>query len=118
LNADLEKLTSVADISRLHGREQPDKVAMKFEGRNTTYRELDRYSNQVANGLMTLGQKPGKRIGFLGKNQDRFWEVALGCFKSRTAMMSVNWRLAPAEVPAGPEDSHSPDWWSRMAWLP
>ena len=96
--SDLERLTSVADITRLHGREQPHKVALKFEGRDTTYRELDGFSNQVANGLLSLGQKPGARIGYLGKNQDRFWEIVYGAFKSRTTLTSVNWRLAPAEV--------------------
>ena len=96
--SDLERLTSVADISRLHGREQPNKVALKFEGRQTTYAELNEHSNRVANGLLVLGQTPGKRVGFIGKNQDRVWEVILGSFKSRTAFVSVNWRLAPAEI--------------------
>lgn len=95
---DLQRLKSVADISRLHGREQPNKVALKFNGRETTYRELDEYSNSVANGLLAQGQKPGMRIGFLGKNQDRLWEVIMGSFKSRTACVSVNWRLAAAEI--------------------
>lgn len=96
--SDVQRLKSVADISRFHGREQPNKVALKFEGRDTTYRELDERSNSVANGLLAHGQEPGMRIGFIGKNQDRLWEVVMGSFKSRTAFVSVNWRLAPAEI--------------------
>ncbi len=96
--SDLERLTSVADISRLHGREQPNKVALKFQGRDTTYRERDEYSNSVANGLLAPDQKPGMRIGFLGRNQDRLWEVVMGSFKSRTAFVSVTGPLAPAEI--------------------
>ena len=95
---DLGRLDSVADISRLHSRERPDKIALKFEGRDTTYQELDERASRVANGLLDQGRNPGGRVGFLGKNQDRFWEIALGCFKSRLAAMSVNWRLAAAEI--------------------
>ena len=33
----------------------PDSVAHKFLDRETTYKELNNYSNQVANGLIELG---------------------------------------------------------------
>ena len=42
----------VADITRVHARKRPDKVAIVFEGRETTYAELDRRASRVANGLI------------------------------------------------------------------
>ncbi|HYD44546.1 MAG TPA: long-chain-fatty-acid--CoA ligase [Phenylobacterium sp.] len=96
--SDIDRLGHVADISRLHGRERPDAVALDFQDRLTTYGELDERASRVANGLIGLGQQPGARIGYIGRNCDRFWEVVLGAFKSRTATVTVNWRLAPPEM--------------------
>jgi fatty-acyl-CoA synthase len=96
--SDVARLTCVADIPRLHGRERPDAVAIDFQDRLTTFGELDDHSSQVANGLMALGQGPGARIGYVGRNQDRFWEVVMGTFKSRTVIVGLNWRLAPPEL--------------------
>ncbi|MCW5761061.1 MAG: AMP-binding protein, partial [Phenylobacterium sp.] len=96
--SDVARLTCVADISRLHGRERPDAIAIDFKDRTTTFGELDRRASQVANGLIGLGLAPGDRVGYVGKNQDRFWDVVLGTFKSRTVIAALNWRLAPPEI--------------------
>src|SRR5438046_2183624 len=36
--------------------------ALAFEGRQTSYAELDRRSNQCANALIAAGIKPGERV--------------------------------------------------------
>lgn len=92
------RLDSVADISRLHAKERPDAIALDYRDRLTTYGELDQRASQVANGLLGEHQGPGARIGYVGKNLDRFWEVVLGCYKSRTALVTLNWRLAAPEL--------------------
>ena len=81
--SDLERLKSVADISRVHAAERPDAVALDFNDRTTTYGELDERASRVAQGLIGLGQKPGARVGYLGKNCDRYFEVLLGAFKAQ-----------------------------------
>ncbi len=93
-----ERLGSVADIPRLHAKERPDAVALDFNGRLTSYAELDARSNRVAQGLIGLGQHPGARVGFLGKNSDRYFEILFGAFKAKAAIVGVNWRLAPPEI--------------------
>ena len=45
-----------------------------------------------------MGQAPQARIGYLGKNSDRYCEVLLGAFKARTVVVGVNWRLAVPEI--------------------
>ncbi len=94
----LERLNSVADISRIHAAERPDAIALDFNDRPTTYGELDTRASQVAQGLIALGQTPGARIGYLGKNCDRYFEVLTGAFKARGVIVGVNWRLAPPEI--------------------
>ena len=95
---DFSRLKSVADISRVHAAERPDAVALDFNDRVTTYRQLDERASRVAQGLIGLEQKPGARVGYLGKNCDRYFEVLLGAFKARAVIVGVNWRLAPPEI--------------------
>ena len=85
----------------------PLAVAHKFEDRETTYEELNTYSNQIANGLIELGCKPDTRIAYYGKNSDYFFEFLIGTLKSSTVTVGVNWRLAPPEVAYIINDSKS-----------
>ena len=96
--SDLARLNSVADISRVHAAVRPDAVALDFNDRTTTYAELDERASRVAQGSIALGQTPGARIGYLGKNTDRYFEVLLGAFKARGVIVGVNWRLAAPEI--------------------
>ena len=66
----LEHFDCVADIFRYQSKKNGSNVAQIFEGRTTTYSELDNYANQVANGLLNSNCVSGTRIGFLGKNSD------------------------------------------------
>ena len=95
---DFSRLKSVADIPRIHAKERPDAVALDFNDRTTSYAELDTRSNRVAQGLIAAGARPGARVGYLGKNTDRYFEVLLGAFKARAVIVGVNWRLAPPEI--------------------
>ncbi len=83
---------------RFHAAETPDNLALIFEGRETNYRDFDRHSNQVANGLIDAGLEPGDRIAFLGKNSDCYFEYWFGAAKAGVILIPVNWRLAPPEV--------------------
>ena len=85
----------------------PSAVAHKFLDRETTYEELNIYSNQIANGLISLGCKPDSRIAYYGKNSDYFFEFLIGTLKSNTVAVGVNWRLAPPEVSYVLNDSKS-----------
>ncbi len=95
---DQASIKCVADIARAQAKLRPDSVAMDFEGRLTSYAELDSRASQIANGLEALGLKQCSRVGFLGKNSDRYFELFFGCTKSKTVLVAVNWRLAPPEM--------------------
>ena len=95
---DFSRLKSVADIPRIQAKDRPDAIALDFNDRLTTFGELDQRSSRVAQGLIALGQKPQARVGYLGKNSDRYCEVLLGAFKARCVVVGVNWRLAPPEI--------------------
>lgn len=95
---DFEGVNVVADIPRVQASVRPDATALWFEGRETSYGELDRQANRVANALIAAGVEPGDRVAYLGKNMDRYYEIMLGCAKARAALAAINNRLAAPEM--------------------
>jgi long-chain acyl-CoA synthetase len=93
-----DEIFTLADIPRYHGRTRPGAPATFFEGRHTTYAELDAASSRVARALIAAGLKPGDRIAHLGKNSDLYYELLWGAAKAGVVMVPVNWRLVPREV--------------------
>ena len=81
---------TVGDITRHHARTRPDRVAIHFEGRRITFSELDRRTNQVANGLIAEGVRPQARIAFLSKNVPAFFELWFGAAKTDVVLVPVN----------------------------
>jgi amino acid adenylation domain-containing protein len=53
----------------------PEAIALIFEEKQFSYRELNERANQLAHHLRNLGVKPGMLVGTC---LDRSWEVALG----------------------------------------
>src|SRR4029450_13377041 len=92
-----EGIHSLADILRVQSRLTPQRPALAFEGRTTTYQQLDTRASQVAHALIASGVKPGDRVAYLGKNSDLYLELLLGAAKAGAVMTPVNWRLAPRE---------------------
>ena len=95
---EFDGLNAIADIPRVQARKRADATALWFEGRSTTYGELDKRSNRVANALLEAGVEPGDRIAYLGKNMDTYYEILFGATKARAALASINNRLAAPEM--------------------
>ena len=95
---DAEAMPFLADIPRVQATRIPDSVALWFEGTETTYRDLDTRTNQIANGLIALDVQPGDRVAYLAKNTDVYYEMLFGAAKARAVLTGVNTRLAPPEI--------------------
>jgi acyl-CoA synthetase (AMP-forming)/AMP-acid ligase II len=100
-------IRTIGDIPRVHAQAHPDRIALAFEGRTTSYGELDARSSQVAQALLASGVRPGERIAHLGKNSDLYVELLLGATKVGAVMTPVNWRLTPREAQYIIEDSEA-----------
>ena len=98
---------TMVEIFRWRVDRSGNDIAHKFEEKETTFSELNSFSNKVAQGLIKEGCKPDSRVAYLGKNSDIFFEFMYGTFKSRTVTVGVNWRLAPPEVAFILNDSSS-----------
>jgi len=92
------EIRTLADVPAFHGRRTPERTALCFEGRRTSYAELERRTAQVANGLIEAGVGRGARVAWLGKNSDHFFEIVFGTLRAGGVLTPVNWRLAPPEV--------------------
>ena len=62
-------------------RKHPDKVAIIFEGRQITFRELDVLSNQIANVLRSNGLRHGDAVAMFMENSLEYVAVFLGLSK-------------------------------------
>ena len=93
-----DSIRTVGDIARVHAGVRPDAIALTFEGRTTTYGELDANTSRVANALQAKGVSKGDRIGYLAKNTDSFFEILIGGAKAGAVTLPIGWRLAAAEI--------------------
>ncbi|HEX5946309.1 MAG TPA: long-chain-fatty-acid--CoA ligase [Acidimicrobiales bacterium] len=91
-------IATIADIIRSHAAERPDAVALQVDGGAITFAELDARSNRAANALRAAGVGPGDRVAFIDKNGAEWFDVTFGLAKIGAVNVSVNWRLAPAEM--------------------
>ena len=96
-----------ADVVRRYGVEKADEVMIKFGERNVSWSAMDSASSRVANGLIAAGVGPQERIAFLEKNAVEYFEVLFGSSKANVVDVSVNWRLAPAEIVYTVNDSQA-----------
>ncbi|MEP0067791.1 long-chain-fatty-acid--CoA ligase [Pyruvatibacter sp.] len=104
---DFDNIKVIGDITRYQARTRPDHIAQIFEGRETTYGELDKRASQVGQGLIAEGMNKDGRIAFMGKGSDHYFEMLNGAFKAGSVVVGVNWRLAGPEVEYIFNDSHS-----------
>ncbi|MEM0929204.1 MAG: fatty acid--CoA ligase [Pseudomonadota bacterium] len=100
-------LRTIGDIVRVHAEANPNRVACTFEGRVTTYAMLHAYTNKVAHALLASGVKADGRVGYLGKNSDRYLEILFGAAKMGAVCLPIGWRLAAAEVAHIVEDGEA-----------
>lgn len=91
-------MRTVAELIRWRARQHPDRVALEYAGRETTYAALDRHASQVASALLRSGVQPGDRVCVLDHGHDHFFETVFGIAKAGAVYTPVNWRLAPREM--------------------
>jgi len=76
----------------------PDKTAIIFRDQPTTYAEFDRRANQVANGLIALGIRPGDRVALYIHNLPLFMEAYYGILRAGASVVPLNVLYKAGEV--------------------
>jgi malonyl-CoA/methylmalonyl-CoA synthetase len=88
-------LTSLFDLS-LQGR--ANSIALEFEGREFTFRELDERSNRLARYLLDNGFTPGDRLCVYLPNCVEMIDLYLACLKTGVIFVPVNILYRDREV--------------------
>lgn len=93
--------TTVASLFRARVEQQPDAVAVEFEGVSLSYGGLLERVNNLAWVLCSRGIGRGDRIGVLSRNRPEYLEIELAAATLGAAAACLNCRLG------GPELAHS-----------
>jgi acyl-CoA synthetase (AMP-forming)/AMP-acid ligase II len=88
----------VHHFTEYYARNFPDNPCVTQDDVTTSYGEMDRLANQLANGLFSLGVEKGQRVCILGENSREHLLLFLAACKIGAVTVSLNYRLAPAEL--------------------
>ncbi|HMC38164.1 MAG TPA: fatty acid--CoA ligase [Acidimicrobiales bacterium] len=88
----------IAGCLRHWAAHRPGHPALRWDGGQMTYAELDERSNRAARGLADLGVGRGDRVAYLDKNSPEQLELFVAAAKIGAVPCPVNYRLAPPEV--------------------
>lgn len=97
-NALLARRINVGDICRRGARRQPNKTAVIMGERRLSYRELDKASNRLANGLISAGLGQGARIAALGRNTIEFLTLYFAAAKAGSILCPINPALPNSDL--------------------
>jgi long-chain acyl-CoA synthetase len=104
---EFDLMVTLGDVPRHHARTRPNQVALSFEGRISTFAELDANSNRTTAALIAAGLKKGDRVCYFGKNSDHYFELVFAVMKAGAVIAPIGWRLAAEEVAYIIDDAQS-----------
>ncbi len=88
----------VHQFAEYYARNFPDNPCVTQDGHTSSYGEINRLANQLGNGLLSLGVGKGDRVCILGENSREHLVLFLAACKIGAVTVSLNYRLAPAEL--------------------
>ena len=85
---------------KIHAKNNPDKPAYIMASSNevVTYKELDDYSNQIANFFRKKGLLPGDHIAIFMENNSIFTKILWAAQRSGLYYTPISSRLTASEV--------------------
>ena len=88
-------------------QQHPDRIAVRFGGRQRTYREFAERVARLAGALQKLGMQVGDRVAILSLNSDRYLEYQMAVPWGGGVLNPCNIRWSPAEILYSLDDSGS-----------
>src|SRR5574341_1169006 len=79
-------------------KNSPDKEAIIFKGKSTSYGELDESMKRSARALISLGIKRGDRVAIFMENRVELIELYFACFRVGAIAVPLNHRYQTDEV--------------------
>ncbi len=88
----------LGEIIKVNALKYPKKLAVKDKNRSLTFRDYDKRTNMLANGLLKRGLKKGDKIAVLLNNCVEFMEIYGAAAKAGLIIVPLNFRLLPADL--------------------
>lgn len=79
-------------------RRRPDHPAFKFMDKTLSYAQVNAAANQVANGLVAAGIKPGDKVAVSCLSLPYFPMIVFGILKAGAVLVPLNVLLKPQEI--------------------
>jgi fatty-acyl-CoA synthase len=86
------------DVIRLCAKRYPNKKALIMDDRYFTFGQLNRLSNQLACGLLSINIGPGDRVGLLAHNCLEYAIVNFAVAKCGAILVPINFRFREKEL--------------------
>ncbi len=96
--------STVGDVIERNARLFPSKTAVVFEGKRPTFAEFATRVRKLSNALCDGGLKRGMRFAILAQNCLEYFEAVGTAETTGFIAVTLNWRLAPAELAPIVED--------------
>lgn len=85
-------------IYRVNARNTPDKPALIWRGRTTTWSQLDDRIDRLSAGLARRGIGRKQSIILMMRNRQEFVELTAAAARGGAAAVSISWRSTPKEL--------------------
>ena len=87
-------------IPQKWARLTPQKLAVidAEKNRRISFKELENFVNQIANGLISIGLQKGDRVGIISKNSIEHLALFYACGRIGLIAQPMNWRLSASEL--------------------
>jgi long-chain acyl-CoA synthetase len=92
-----DRIGTLWDVLSFHASQRPSAVALQFNDNRRSYHDVLQASLGLAGELTRRGVGRGDRIGYLGKNSDRYFVLLYAIARIGAVLVPLNWRLAPDE---------------------
>jgi acyl-CoA synthetase (AMP-forming)/AMP-acid ligase II len=76
----------------------PEKPAIVFRGKVTTYGDLNDRAVRFGNAMTSLGIRPRDKVAVILRNSTEYLEILHGLCKAGLVHVPINWRFAPEEM--------------------
>ncbi len=87
----------IADWISDSAARRPDKAAIRFHGRELSYRDFAALADRIGAALAAAGVRRGDAVSFLGFNSPEMLALLFACARLGALYMPLNWRLAAPE---------------------
>lgn len=84
---------NITDIFSITVNKYPHKIAFRFEDRSWTFREVDEYTNRIANFFKSKGYEKGDVVALFMENRPEYVFMWLGLAKIGVISSLINFNL-------------------------